>query len=110
MTNKFQKSVFERQKAEAERKQNISSTPKLFLDKDEQATEKNTVQDQLLPSREKTSSDIASLIRPRTTRLAKNKTFYLDGELIEIIQATAKSQKITESRLVNDILRSVLGI
>jgi len=43
-------------------------------------------------------------------RSAKNKTFYLDIAVIEAIRAAAASQKVTDSKLVNDILRKILGV
>lgn len=43
-------------------------------------------------------------------RVAKNKTFYLDQNVIEGIKSAAKRQKVTDSKLVNDILKKVLAI
>ena len=50
------------------------------------------------------------MLRRNTTRSAGNKTFYLDSEGVAAIKLTATTQSVTESRLVNDILRTVLGI
>lgn len=131
MPNKFQKSVLERQKTEAERRQ--SGVPQLFATTEDQVQVSATAEDAceqdgsvavarplleasvqpvasvVLPP-VKSASDISAFIRPRTARAAKNKTFYLDNELIQAIQDAAATQKVAESRLVNDILRSVLGI
>lgn len=54
--------------------------------------------------------DIGEYLRRDTQRLAKNKTFYLDADVIETVKSTAKAQKVTDSKLVNDILRRVLGL
>lgn len=53
---------------------------------------------------------LAELLTPAPQRSAKNKTFYLDAQVIDAIKTVAKKQKITESRLVNDLLRRVLGL
>lgn len=52
--------------------------------------------------------DLSSIIK-KDERRAKNKTFYLDEDVIDAITKTAKKQKIAESKLVNDILKHVLG-
>lgn len=43
-------------------------------------------------------------------RVAKNKTFYLDQAVIDAVKTAAKRRKITDSKLVNDILRKVLSL
>ncbi len=50
-------------------------------------------------------SDYMSL---ETERKAKNKTFYLDGVVIQALKRAAASQHVTESKLVNSILKKVL--
>ncbi|MBV1821968.1 hypothetical protein AAGC94_08140 [Clostridium sporogenes] len=40
----------------------------------------------------------------------KNKTFYLDTEVIKYVKKHAKVQKVSESKLVNDILKHVFKI
>jgi len=86
--NKFQKSVMERQgefvKAlPAEQAQNKTPPPG-------------------------GAPDVSGIISLEPGRTAKNKTFYLDEEVIEAVKATAKSQKVTDSKLVNAILQAVL--
>lgn len=54
--------------------------------------------------------DLSAYLVPETPRLAKNKTFYLDTAVIEAVHEAATEQKITDSKLVNDILRKVLGL
>lgn len=41
-------------------------------------------------------------------RKAKNKTFYLDGAVIQAIRRAAAAQHVPESKLVNDILKKIL--
>ena len=53
---------------------------------------------------------LGEYIRRTPQRSAKNKTFYLDEAVISAIKAAAKRQKVTESKLVNDILSKILGI
>lgn len=62
------------------------------------------------PDQDFSAADISRYIRREPQRMAKNKTFYLDGDVIDAIKKTARTQKITDSKLVNDILRQVLGI
>ena len=54
--------------------------------------------------------DISKFQYKEKQRAAKNKTFYLDEEVITTLHNTAKRQGITDSKLCNDILRSVLGL
>ncbi len=42
--------------------------------------------------------------------MAKNKTFYLDAAVIDALHRAAVAQKVTDSKLVNDILRKILGL
>lgn len=53
---------------------------------------------------------LSAYIIKHPVRAAKNKTFYLDLDVVTTIKKVAKQQKTTESRLVNDILRGILGI
>ncbi len=50
-------------------------------------------------------SDYMSL---ETERKAKNKTFYLDGAVIQALKRAAAAQHVTESKLVNSILKKIL--
>jgi hypothetical protein len=43
-------------------------------------------------------------------RMAKNKTFYLDTAVVNEVKRISHEQQVTESRLVNDILRNVFGL
>lgn len=54
--------------------------------------------------------DLSEYIARTPKRMAKNKTFYLDVDVIEALKNAAKQQNITDSRLCNDILRTVLGL
>lgn len=51
-----------------------------------------------------------SNILKKNERKAKNKTFYLDEDVIGGIAFAAKSQGVTESKLVNDVLKHILKI
>lgn len=54
--------------------------------------------------------DLSQFISPQAERVAKNKTFYLDQEVIDALHQAAKAQNMTDSRLCNEILRGVLGL
>lgn len=54
--------------------------------------------------------DLSAFLPQSPERVAKNKTFYLDEEVIDALHQAAKSQKMTDSRLANEILRTVLGL
>ena len=41
---------------------------------------------------------------------SKNKTFYLETTVIKAVEHHAKKQKVSDSKLVNDILKHVLSI
>ena len=134
MANKFQKSVLERLEQEAVRqKENVKEkndpgqTEAPAVPGDASEPEVKTIRIEEAPQKQAPSSetepeapagavelralpDVSGYLRRDTQRLAKNKTFYLDAELIEAIKATAKSQNVTDSKLVNDILRRVLGL
>lgn len=138
MANKFQKSVLERLEQEATRqrqKSKIKIPKTLPLEKSsvqvEEMEEVQTVataepQEIVIPQeasqeipviQEPTHKnelmvlpDINEYLRRDNQRFAKNKTFYLDNDVIEAIKNTAKAQQVTDSKLVNDILRRVLGL
>lgn len=54
--------------------------------------------------------DLTEFIVRDEGRMAKNKTFYLDAAVIDALHRAAVSQKVTDSKLVNDILRKILGL
>lgn len=54
--------------------------------------------------------DLTAFIVREEGRAAKNKTFYLDAAVIEAIHRAATAQKVTDSKLVNDILKKILGV
>lgn len=110
MPNKFQKSVLERQKTEAERQGKPLDTPPPPEDEAPQAPLQPETKAAAEPVAPAAMLDVAAILRPQVSRSAKNKTFYLDSELVEAIKSVAAAQKVTESRLVNDILRAVLGL
>ena len=54
--------------------------------------------------------DLTAFIVRDEGRNAKNKTFYLDEAVIDALHRAAVAQKITDSKLVNDILKKILGV
>jgi len=52
--------------------------------------------------------DLSDLFDREAERKAKNKTFYLDDSVIQAIKKTASDYHVTESKLVNDILKKIL--
>lgn len=46
----------------------------------------------------------------KNSKTSKNKTYYLETNAIDEIKKVAKNKNISESKLVNDILKHVLGI
>lgn len=94
MENKFTKGVLERQQREYN-KHFIEQSPPL-------------------KSTERVSEDspsalhLSDLFEQGGERKAKNKTFYLDNAVIQAIKKAASDYHITESKLVNDILKKIL--
>lgn len=56
------------------------------------------------------SVDLNAFIIRDEGRVAKNKTFYLDSDVIDAIKRAAAAQKVTDSKLVNDIMKKILGV
>lgn len=125
MANKFQKSIQERLEQEAARQKVDKKTTKPTKEPQEvlppptkMQTEKLEKSD-ITPSPEpvaasaqtpRISPDIRDYLPQEPQRTAKNKTFYLDEEVISAIKTSARSQGLTDSKLVNSILRRVLGL
>lgn len=135
MANKFTKSVLERQAKEAKDSRlhpkttpapTLSAEPKP-LDvpsvetKTKEEKPKRTLQPVQTPpvsgssksaGRSKRSGqlDLSSFIIRDHERSAKNKTFYLDSSVIHAVKAAASAQKVTDSKLVNDILKKILNV
>jgi len=57
------------------------------------------------PDKEKNPLDLEIEI---TKRNGLNKTFYLDKEIVQKLSKTAKKMGVSESKLINEILRKVL--
>ena len=89
MANKFEKAV-------QNRTSEILARGKKNLPKDETLNNDTLV-------------DLSSIIDIKE-KSGKNKTFYLDEEVIKNIKKYAKSQKVSESKLVNDILKHVFKL
>lgn len=97
MENKFTKGVLERQQREYN-KHLIEQSP---LSKNIE-----TVSDS---SPSPSSLNLSDLLERGEERKAKNKTFYLDDSVIQAIKKAASDYHITESKLVNDILKKILS-
>lgn len=119
MANKFTKGILERQEREYKQQHNASqeqavpepvpiTTPPVTETPPapplEKAPEKTleTAIPATLPT------DLETYIIRDSGRKAKNKTFYLDGAVIQAIKRAATAQRVAESKLVNDILKKVL--
>lgn len=108
MANKFQKSVMVRNELEQQGPGEVQE-PKQIQTREPPLREMQNLPLPNIPKR-KAVPDLSEYIRPAPQRLAKNKTFYLDSDVIDAIRNTAKQQKVTDSKLVNDILRRVLEL
>lgn len=109
MANKFQKSVQERLEEEAKR-QSAKKKEASAMEPSLETIEYQIPDEKHFTKTQPDFSDIGLYLRPETQRIAKNKTFYLDADVIETIKTTARVQRVTDSKLVNDILRKVLGL
>jgi hypothetical protein len=47
---------------------------------------------------------------PQKEKKAKNKTFYLDENVISAIEKQAKKQKVSDSKFLNEILKQVFRL
>lgn len=92
MANKFEKAV-------QNRTSEILQSGKEDLSKD--SIDNNLNNDNLV--------NLSSIINVKE-KSGKNKTFYLDTEVIKHIKKHAKVQKVSESKLVNDILKHVFKL
>ncbi|MFV0400438.1 MAG: hypothetical protein ACK5LX_07445 [Oscillospiraceae bacterium] len=118
--NKFTQSVLERLEQEAkaqkqDEKAKMSAPPVATTSKEKDvilSAKPEKKQEVASSAQEKTAQipDLSLFLQPTTERSAKNKTFYLDTEVIDALHRAAKAQKMTDSRLCNDILRKVLGL
>lgn len=111
MANKFQKSVLSRLEQEANRQKKPPAADPVAIEKPDETL----LQEYKEPIQEHSQADgrmadIGDFLRRETQRQAKNKTFYLDEQVIAAIKSTAKIQHVNDSKLVNDILRSVLRV
>ena len=125
--NKFTQSVLERLEQEAqlqkEKQKESRTAAEIPTEKPEEEPEpikaekspalkaaKTKAQKRETVKEEPVIPDLSSILNQTPQRVAKNKTFYLDEEVIDTLKNTAKAQKTTDSRLCNDILRAVLGL
>lgn len=94
MENKFTKGVLERQQREYN---------KHFIE--QSSLPKNT---EKISDPSSSALNLSDLFERGKERKAKNKTFYLDDSVIQAIKKAASDYHITESKLVNDILKKIL--
>ncbi len=69
----------------------------------DQKDNSNTVTDE-------SSIDLSALFEKEDEKKASNKTYYLEQSVIDAVKQNAKKQKVSESKLVNNILKHVLNI
>lgn len=118
MANKFTKSVLERQakemKAQTAQPVQAIQPPPALIQEEKQAEEavvvKQTPAKKPAASKAGSTPDLTEFIIRDSSRTAKNKTFYLDTAVIDAIHHAAAAQKITDSKLVNDIMKKILGV
>lgn len=117
MSNKFQKSVLERLEQEArqskgEQKAPIEALRQVKTNEPSKPVPIQARREEPLPEAPQpniaSQADLSAYLRLEPARQAKNKTFYLDLEIIEAIKAAAKVQGVTDSKIAGDILRYVL--
>jgi hypothetical protein len=112
MANKFQKSVLDRLEAEEKRRKS-TATSETAPQEAENADAKASTP---IPAEREAAttapgiSDIRDYLIHDARRVAKNKTFYLDIAVADEIKRISREQQVTESRLVNDVLRGVFGV
>lgn len=122
MENKFTKGILERQEREYRKQKStvpqasqnnqptISSLDNAHTTtKPQPKTKHQTIlQEKLQLPAINLSNDLEAYIVRENGRKAKNKTFYLDETVIQAIRKSAATQHVTESKLVNDILKKIL--
>lgn len=91
--NKFKRAV-QMRNTEETNEQPIKNLPRIDYKQSDAAADKFDIDDMLV----------------KDVKRSKNKTFYLEEEVIFAISRTAKSRKVSESKLVNDILVHVLKV
>jgi len=85
----------------------VSNHKKQELD----ATKPETTRETPIPKEKKEENSslvLSDYMSLETERKAKNKTFYLDGAVIQALKKAATAQHVTESKLVNSILKKIL--
>lgn len=127
MANKFTKSVLERQAKEmhatptpepiqpalstAEPPAPVVETPAPIREPEPLPEPKMPmIAEKPAVKKSRATPDLSDYIIRNEGRTAKNKTFYLDRAVIDAVHRAASAQKITDSKLVNDILRKILDI
>ena len=113
MANKFQQGALQRLQQEQENNKktpNHSAKQAEEYDKSEPESRAKPAEAEKEIRHIDSVPDLTDFLEIEPRREAKNKTFYLDVEVIEAISAAARKQNVADSKLVNDVLRRVLGI
>ncbi len=114
MANRFQQSVMQRLEQEEKIHPKQNHQTKTIKKPQTKSTNKEEFKEHKQENSEPATKleifDMAEYLRIEPSRSAKNKTFYLDVEVIEKLCEVARRQNVTDSKLCNDILRRVLGI
>lgn len=119
MANKFTKGILERQ--EREYKQHHTAaveqeppetqsipTPPITEPSPPPPKESLPTQPVLTEMNVSLATDLDAYLIRDGGRKAKNKTFYLDGAVIQAVKRAAAAKHVPESKLVNDILKKIL--
>ena len=105
MANKFQKSVEKRMEQESAGKQMVSAEKK-----DLSVKKKAAVPTGRAKGEKSNVLDVAACFSGSKKRKAKNRTYYLDEEVILEVERQAAKYQTTNSDFVNTILRQALGV
>lgn len=100
--NKFKKAIETRQEEKSMLENQLDNTLINTLEnKKENILEDNQEQDNTK------GFDINDILDIKISK-SKNKTYYLQEEVINAVVKTAKSKKVSESKVVNDLLKHIL--
>jgi hypothetical protein len=100
MTNKFRKAVEKRNmEIENHNLENIEVEDSAMVSTDEEE----------VLTKDEFKINLSKIIS-KTQKKSKNKTFYLDENVIISIEKEAKKQKVSDSKLLNDILKHIFNI
>lgn len=105
MSNKFRKAVEKRNmEIENNNLENIEVEDSTMV-----STEQEKEEEEVLLTKDEFKINLSKIIS-KTQKKSKNKTFYLDENVILSIEKEAKKQKVSDSKLLNDILKHIFNI